>query len=125
MLSGGDWTLYIDDVANLDGGNLIDWSIQICTDASLSVSDNELDGEFKILNKGNNQFEVSLTNTNSFENLNLNVYNMVGQRLLWKTVKNTSGFYSHTLDMSYASKGIYLIRLGDNKSSTVKKIVVE
>ena len=125
LLSGGDWTLYIDDVANLDGGNLIDWSIQICTDASLSVSDNELDGEFKILNKGNNQFEVSLTNTNSFENLNLNVYNMVGQRLLWKTVKNTSGFYSHTLDMSYASKGIYLIRLGDNKISSVKKIVVE
>ncbi|MDC3366603.1 T9SS type A sorting domain-containing protein, partial [Flavobacteriaceae bacterium] len=125
LLSGGDWTLYIDDDANLDGGNLIDWSIQICTEASLSVSDNELDGEFKILNKGNNQFEVSLTNTNSFENLNLNVYNMVGQRLLWKTVKNTSGFYSHTLDMSYASKGIYLIRLGDNKSSSVKKIVVE
>ena len=50
---------------------------------------------------------------------------MVCQRLLWKTVKNTSGFYSHTLDMSYASKGIYLVRLGDNKSSSVKRIIVE
>ena len=95
------------------------------TSFTLSVSDNELDGEFKILNKGNNQFEVSLANTNSFEDLNLDVYNMVGQRLLWKTVKNTSGFYSHTLDMSYASKGIYLVRLRDNKSSSVKRIVVE
>ena len=125
LLSGGDWTLYINDDANGDGGNLLDWSIQICTEASLSVSVNELDGEFKIFNKGNNQFEVSLTNTSSFEDLNLDMYNMVGQRLLWKTLKNTSGFYSHSIDMSYASKGIYLVRLGSNKSSTVKRIVVE
>ena len=125
LMSGGDWTLYINDDANGDGGNLLDWSIQICTEASLSVSVNELDGEFKIFNKGNNQFEVSLTNTSSFEDLNLDVYNMVGQRLLWKTLKNTSGFYSHSIDMSYASKGIYLVRLGSNKSSTVKRIVVE
>ena len=125
LMSAGDWTLHINDDANQDGGNLIDWSIQICTELALSVSNDELEGEFKILNKGNNQFEVSLTNTNSHEDLNLDIYNMVGQRLLWKTLKNTSGFYSYSLDMSYASKGIYLIRLGHNKSSTVKKIVVE
>ena len=125
IMSAGDWTLHINDDANQDGGNLIDWSIQICTELALSVSNDELEGEFKILNKGNNQFEVSLTNTNSYEDLNLDIYNMGGQRLLWKTLKNTSGFYSHTLDMSYASKGIYLIRLGHDKSSTVKKIVVE
>ena len=125
LMSAGDWTLHINDDANQDGGNLIDWSIQICTELALSVSNDELEGEFKILNKGNNQFEVSLTNTNSHEDLNLDIYNMGGQRLLWKTLKNTSGFYSHSLDMSYASKGIYLIRLGHNKSSTVKKIVVE
>jgi subtilisin-like proprotein convertase family protein len=125
LMSAGDWTLHINDDANQDGGNLIDWSIQICTELALSVSNDELEGEFKILNKGNNQFEVSLKNTNSYEDLNLDIYNMGGQRLLWKTLKNTSGFYSHTLDMSYASKGIYLIRLGHDKSSTVKKIVVE
>ena len=125
LMSAGDWTLHINDDANQDGGNLIDWSIQICTELALSVSNDELEGEFKILNKGNNQFEVSLTNTNSHEDLNLDIYNMVGQRLLWKTLKNTSGFYSHSLDMSYASKGIYLVRLGRNKSSTIKKIVVE
>lgn len=125
LLSGGDWTLYINDDATGDEGTLLDWSIQICTEAPLSVFDNELDGEFRILNKGNNQFEVSLANTSSFEDLNLDVYNMLGQRLLWKTLKNTSGFYSHIIDMSYASEGIYLVRLGDNKSSTVKRIIVE
>ena len=132
MLSQGEWTLSITDDydspsdSNDDfGGTLLNWSIKICAEASLSISENELDGEFKIFNKGNNQFEVSLANPTSFEDLDLNVYNMVGQTLLWKTLKNTSGFYSYTLDMSYAAKGIYLVRLGDQKSSTVRRIVVE
>ena len=125
LLSGGDWTLYINDDAIGDGGTLLDWSIQICTEASLSVSDNKLDGEFKIFNKGNNQFEVSLANTSSFNDLDLNVYNMVGQTLLWKTIKNTSGFYSYTIDMSRASTGVYLVRLGNNSNATIKRIVVE
>ena len=125
LLSGGDWTLYINDDAIGDGGTLLDWSIQICTEASLSVSDNKLDGEFKIFNKGNNQFEVSLANTSSFNDLDLNVYNMVGQTLLWKTIKNTSGFYSYIIDMSRASTGVYLVRLGNNSNATIKRIVVE
>jgi subtilisin-like proprotein convertase family protein len=125
LLSGGDWTLYINDDADGDGGTLLDWSIQICTEASLSVSDNKLDGEFKIFNKGNNQFEVSLANTSSFNDLDLNVYNMVGQTLLWKTIKNTSGFYSYIIDMSRASTGVYLVRLGNNSNATIKRIVVE
>lgn len=125
LLSGGDWTLYINDDADGDGGTLLDWSIQICTEASLSVSDNKLDGEFKILNKGNNQFEVTLANTSSFNDLDLNVYNMVGQKLLWKTIKNTSGFYSYIIDMSRASTGVYLVRLGNNSNATIRRIVVE
>jgi subtilisin-like proprotein convertase family protein len=125
LLSGGDWTLYINDDADGDGGTLLDWSIQICTEASLSVSDNKLDGEFKIFNKGDNQFEVSLANTSSFNDLDLNVYNMVGQTLLWKTIKNTSGFYSYIIDMSRASTGVYLVRLGNNSNATIKRIVVE
>ena len=125
LMSAGDWTLSITDDSNDDGGKLIDWSIQICTEASLSVSDNKLDGEFKIFNKGNNQFEVSLANTSSFNDLDLNVYNMVGQTLLWKTIKNTSGFYSYQIDMSRASSGVYLVRLGNNSNATIKRIVVE
>ena len=132
LQSQGDWTLSITDdydsstdTATDYGGTLLNWSIKICAEASLSISENELDGELKIFNKGNNQFEVSLANTTSFKDLDLNVYNMVGQTLLWKTLKNTSGFYSYTLDMSYASKGIYLVRLGDQNSSTIRRIVVE
>ena len=132
LLSGGDWTLSITDDydspsdANNDyGGTLLSWSLQICNEASLSVSDNQLEGEFEIVDKGNNQFQVFLTHTSSFEDLDLKVYNMLGQTLLWRTLKNTSGFYSHTLDMSYASKGIYLVKLGDGRRSTIKRILID
>ncbi len=125
LMSAGDWTLSITDDANVDGGTLLSWSIQVCSEVPLSVADNELEGIFKLLNKGNNQYEINLTSTTLLEDLDFNVYNMRGQTLLWRTVKNESGVYSYNLDMSYASAGIYLLRLGNNKNATTKRIVVE
>ena len=125
LMSAGDWTLSINDDTNADGGRLLDWSIQICSAASLSLATNELDGVFKILNKGDNQYEVILTNSQLFEDLDLNIYTILGQKLLWKTLKNDSGVYSYSLDMSHASTGVYLVRLGNNSNATIKRIVVE
>jgi subtilisin-like proprotein convertase family protein len=125
LMSAGDWTLSITDDTNADGGRLLDWSIQICSAASLSLVSNELDGVFKILNKGDNQYEVILTSTQLFEDLDLSIYTILGQKLLWKTLKNDSGVYSYSLDMSHASTGVYLVRLGNNSNATIKRIVVE
>ena len=125
LQSAGNWTLSITDDGFGDGGNLIDWSIKICQNFGLSVTDNELDGEFKILNTGNNQYVVSLTSNTLIEDLDLNIYNMAGQKLLWETLENNAGIYSYNLNMSYASTGVYLLRLGNTKSATVKRFVVE
>ena len=125
LMSAGDWTLSITDDAASDGGTLLDWSIQVCSATPLSELINELDGVFKILNKGNNQYQVILTSTQLFEDLDLSVYSMLGQKLLWHTLKNDSGVYSYTIDMSYASTGIYLVRLGNDNNATIERIVVE
>jgi subtilisin-like proprotein convertase family protein len=126
MQSAGDWTLQITDNANLDGGTLLNWSIQICTDpATLTVDQEELAGDLRILNKGNNQFEIILTSDVLTEDLDLNIYSIIGQKLLWKTMKNEGGMYTYNLDMSYAASGIYLIRLGNNNSGTTQRILVE
>ena len=125
LMSAGDWTLSITDDANQDGGELLNWSLQVCFDTSLSVANNELDGVFKIITKGNKQYEVTLTNNILFEDLNLHVYDMLGQTLLWKTLNNEGGTYSYNLDMSYASAGIYLVRLGNDTNATTKRIIVD
>ena len=121
----GDWTLHINDDENGIGGTLLDWSIEICTNPALSTDEVSLEGEFKILNLGNDQFQISLTSDTLLEDLDLNVYNMLGQNLKWQTLKNEGGEYSYTLNMSYAASGIYLIRVGNTSSGVTKRIVVE
>jgi len=125
LMSAGDWTLSITESINSNSGILQDWSLQICSRTSLSVSTNELEEDFKILNKGNNQYEIVVKNTHITEDLDLSVYNILGQKLLWKTLKKLGGVYSYELDMSYASKGVYLIRLGQKNKATVKRIIIE
>ncbi|MBL4604572.1 MAG: proprotein convertase P-domain-containing protein [Flavobacteriaceae bacterium] len=125
LQSLGDWTLHITDDANAGGGNLISWSIEICSDNLLSVDEDVLNGDFKLLTKGNNQYEINLTSTTLQDDLDLKVYNMRGQTLLWRTLKKESGKYGYELDMSYAAAGVYLLRLGSNKKGITKRIVVE
>jgi subtilisin-like proprotein convertase family protein len=121
----GDWTLVVNDDENAIGGTLLGWSIEICSNPALSVDEVDLNGDFKILNLGNDQFEISLTSDTLINDLDLNVYNMVGQNLLWKTLKNEGGKYTYKLNMSYAASGIYLIRVRDGASGVTKRIVVE
>jgi subtilisin-like proprotein convertase family protein len=125
LSSMGDWTLEITDDANQDGGTLLDWTIQVCASPALSIDDETLNGEFKIRNLGNDQFEIVLTSDTLLEDLDLNVFNMLGQNLKWQTLKNEGGEYKYTLNMSYAASGIYLIRLGNTSSGVTKRIVVE
>ncbi|QMU65736.1 MAG: T9SS type A sorting domain-containing protein [Flavobacteriaceae bacterium] len=113
------------DEFNNDGGVLSDWSLQICSTPTLSLDENDLESDVKILNLGNDLFEVVITSDILFEDLDLNVYNMLGQNLLWKTLKKESGSYRYKLNMSHASSGIYLIRIGNNSSGISKRIVVE
>ncbi|MBL4604570.1 MAG: proprotein convertase P-domain-containing protein [Flavobacteriaceae bacterium] len=125
LQSLGDWTLSINDDANADGGTLLSWSIQICSDVPLSTPGEVLSGDFKILNKGNDQFEIQLTTDLVQEDLDLKIFNMRGQTMLWKTLKKESGKYSYNLNMAYASTGIYIIRLGNKKYVASKRIAVE
>jgi subtilisin-like proprotein convertase family protein len=125
LSSLGDWTLEITDDFNQDGGTLLDWSLQICSSPALSVEENTLGGDFRILNQGNDQFRIVFTTDTLVEDLDLNVYNLLGQKLLWKTMKNEGGEYSYNLDMSYASSGVYIIRFGNTSSGITKRIVVE
>ena len=125
LMSAGNWTLLITENTNSNSGVLLEWSLQTCSRTSLSISNNELEEDFKILNKGSNQYEIILTSAHITEDLDLSVYSMLGQKLLWKTLKKSAGVYFYELDMSYASTGVYLIRLGHKNKATVKRIVVE
>ena len=125
LYSKGNWRLYIEDDQDGDGGNLISWSIEFCNKKTLFVEENNLEGAFNISNNGNNQFEITLTATALSEDLDLYVYDTLGQNLLWDTVRNEHGTYRYILNMSHASSGVYIVRLGDNAACATKRIIVK
>jgi len=73
----------------------------------------------------NNNFDVILKTTKYSGALNLSVYNTLGQRLLYKKLENNGDGYNYKLDMSYAAKGMYLVRLGNKDNGRVKRIIVK
>jgi len=127
LASAGEWRLVITDNAGGDGGNLLNWTIQLCGDPTLTIGENFADNsELIIVSKGNKLFDVLLPTTSITDRLNITVHNMLGQKLLSNVLKNEDGTgYKYELDMSYAASGVYLVRIGDKKFGSVKRIIVK
>lgn len=126
LQSIGDWTLHINDDQNGDGGNLLDWSLQLCSNSSLSLDEVLVQDGFTVIYRENNQFHIKLSTSKIKERLNLNVLNVLGQNLMWKTLENENGNgYEYKLDMSHVASGVYFIRIGNRKASNIKRIVVK
>lgn len=62
---------------------------------------------------------VSL-NDNSIE-----IYNLVGQRVLRTKITNTKGFHEKEIDLSSLNSGIYLLRFNSGKYQKLKKIIIQ
>ncbi len=104
-------------------GETEDYSASIGT---LGVNDNVLaDADFTVIETGNNIFDVTLSNTSYDDKLELQVYNVLGQRLLYYRLEKENDSYNYQLDMSYASSGVYLVKLGTANGGKVKRIVVK
>jgi subtilisin-like proprotein convertase family protein len=126
MQSIGDWKLIITDNANADGGTLLDWSLQLCEDIPLGVGENLIESsDLLVLDEGNNQFKIQLLTTEITERLTFSVTNMLGQTLTSYRLDNDGTGYTYDLDMSYASAGIYIIRLGNDNVSKAKRLIVK
>jgi hypothetical protein len=93
---------------------------------SLAVTNFSLNNaDWVVLSLPNNIFDISLNQSQEINPLIFTVYNTNGQRVIYEKIKNKEGKYSYELDMSYAPKGVYLIRLGNNQFGKVKKIIVK
>jgi subtilisin-like proprotein convertase family protein len=126
LSSAGDWTLVITDLFDVDGGSLLDWTIQICSDAGLSISDNLVNTDLIVIYKDNGQYLVKLPTTTINEGLKLSVMNALGQTIFMRSLENEKGQgYEYNLDMSNASSGVYFVRIGNNRAGNMKRIIVD
>ena len=125
LQSIGNWTLTVADGFNLDGGALLDWTLQLCGNTNLSVNDFLTEDGIVILHEGNDQYLVKLPTTTITDRLEMTVLNSLGQILSYKTLENDSGQgYENRLDMSHVASGVYFVRIGNNRASNIRRIIV-
>lgn len=126
LSSAGNWKLVITDNYDLDGGALLDWTIQICADNGLSIGDSLMDTGLVVIYKERDKYLIKLPTASINEDLKLTVMNALGQMIYLKTLKNETGQgYEYTLDMSNASSGVYFVRIGNNRAGNMKRIIVD
>ena len=70
-------------------------------------------------------FDIKVETQDYSKDLQLSVYNILGQRLQFRKLENEGGTYSYTLDMGYVAKGVYLIRVGNRDTGRVQRIIVK
>ena len=84
------------------------------------------EGSLIVTTLPNDQYEISLTT--SFDGVaSIGIYNTLGQLLAFNNLQKEGDSFNYSLDMSYASSGIYLVKIGDQASNTYKsaKIIVK
>ncbi|NNC83610.1 MAG: T9SS type A sorting domain-containing protein [Flavobacteriales bacterium] len=82
------------------------------------------DGEMIISTFEDDRFNIRFVNETLNKDLIIAIYNTSGQVVAQNWVYPVNGVYEYDLDMSYATPGAYLIRLGDQQGGKVKRIIV-
>ncbi len=83
------------------------------------------EAEFIISTKPNNQFELIFNSTEVTNDLPVTVTNALGQQLAYYVLENVGSGYTKMIDMSYASTGIYFVRIGTDNLNKVQRIIVK
>lgn len=123
----GNWTLHITDDANTDGGNLLNWSVELCSNAPvLSTNNSEFNNaNFLVYEVTKGKFKASLKDTKMYRNADLQVYDMAGQMVLVKRMAKSADNFETEFDLSMAPKGAYIIKVSDGMQNFTKKILVK
>jgi subtilisin-like proprotein convertase family protein len=119
----GDWTILIADFVAQDTGNLNDWSITICSEAQLSTDEFGLEDFAIFPNPNKGEFTVKL-NSNSGNDINIDIFDIRGRRIFNNSYTNGSDF-NQTINLNNAKSGMYLVTISDGTNKTTKKIIVE
>jgi hypothetical protein len=126
MRAKSNWNAPVPDDAceETQYGETEDYRVNIVE--SLGLDDSVLgSSEFRIISLDNNQFTVSLSTLYN-KDISFSVYNVSGQVLVFNNISKNSDKYSYELDMSYASSGVYLVKMGNSSIGyRVGKIVVK
>ncbi|WP_052461142.1 zinc-dependent metalloprotease [Psychroserpens mesophilus] len=125
-MSGGDWTLSVDDDFGFaDGGQILTFSLELCIEGALSVSEQSINlSDFVIYpNPNEGTFNVVIKNSNS-EDVKISVYDIRGRRIFDNMYAGSPSF-NQTVSLDNAQSGVYLVTVENGTSKVTKRIVID
>lgn len=119
----GNWTIAVLDSADQDSGFLNDWYIEVCTTTLSAPEFDKLTHLSIFPNPNNGEFTVKL-NSNSGNDIKINVYDIRGRRVFDNIYNNNSNF-NKVINLGNVQSGLYLINVSDGLKTQTKKIIIK
>ncbi|MEL6973696.1 MAG: T9SS type A sorting domain-containing protein, partial [Bacteroidota bacterium] len=118
--AAGVWTLSITDNLNFDGGNLLGWKLEVCTDAINSTVD--LGGTSLEIwpNPTNGPLQISFSEELNSD-VDVAIYNLDGRFI--RQARLQTAVKTAELDLSDLAAGVYLLRLQHESTTKTVRIV--
>ncbi|RZJ56813.1 MAG: T9SS type A sorting domain-containing protein [Flavobacterium sp.] len=123
--ASGNWLLGFVDPYPQDAGTLNSWSVQICSQTTQPLSNNDFTLENFTLypNPNKGSFTVEF-NANGANDVKISIHDMRGREVYNKSYQN-SGLFSGNIQMGSIQTGVYMVTVENGGRKVVKKIVVE
>jgi subtilisin-like proprotein convertase family protein len=118
----GDWVLEATDAHKDDGGEFLNFSMEICSGEALNISENNPISFDMYPNPSNGIVTVSFK-TN--EAVQVSLLDVRGRKVYTNLYSNNSEIFTKKIDFSTIASGVYLINLSSGNKSVTKKIVIQ
>ena len=90
----------------------------------VSIDEDLFDGTFSVYpNPSTGKFNIDLVNVND-GTYSISVENILGEEV-YSEVRSVIHTYSDVLDLTNLSKGVYMLNIKNENSSTSRKIIIE
>ena len=124
-MSGGNWTLSVDDdLGFVDGGQILGFTIELCTQSTLSVDAVEQnDSAFYIYPNPNKGVFNLVFNDLVPERAKVSVFDVRGREILKEVIDHT--VLTHTIHLEGVQAGVYLVNVDDGFRTVTKRIVID
>ena len=120
----GNWLVGIRDLANQDLGNVISYTLTICSQQATLTSENFGLENFTLYpNPNNGNFNIQFNSTSGNE-IKISVNDIRGREIFNQSYNN-NGFFNETLQLDNVQNGVYLVTVQDGAKKEVKKIVIQ
>ena len=125
-MSGGDWTLSVDDDFGFaDGGQILEFTIELCTEGTLSIDDESVSlSDYMIYpNPNKGTFNVVIKSSNS-DDVKVSVFDIRGRRI-FDNIYEASPSFNQTVNLNNAQTGIYLVTVERGIHKVTKRIIID